>query len=70
MLQVKAHIVFGYNLIRLEWQDGTPSVEGGLSVFAFHEVPSRRFVPRFICFLRLTDAFGGKEITFLPWAPL
>ena len=27
-----------------------PSVGGGLGVFAFHDVPSRRFAPGFVCF--------------------
>ena len=27
-----------------------PSVGGGLGVFAFHDVPSRRFAPRFVYF--------------------
>ena len=47
-----------------------PSVGGGLGVFAFHDVPSRRFAPRSVCFLRLKDAFGGIEISFLLGAPL
>ena len=47
-----------------------PSAGGGLGVFAFHDVPSRRFAPRSVCFLRLKDAFGGIEISFLLGAPL
>ena len=47
-----------------------PEGGGGLGVFAFHDVPSRRFAPRSVCFLRLKDAFGGIEISFLLGAPL
>ena len=47
-----------------------PSVGGGLGVFAFHDVPSRRFAPKTVCFLSLKGAFGGIEISFLLGAPL